>query len=89
MTQNADDVAEDGFGTDASAAAIWSCKIGWANRADLPDGADFPLRQAVEKAFYELTGHAPQFTFSGWGDELTEAESAALTDGPVQERTDG
>jgi hypothetical protein len=74
-------VAEDGFGTDAPEDAIWSCKIGWANRSDLPEGADGPLRQAVEIAFYNLTGKDPEFTFSGWGAELTDAERGALTDG--------
>lgn len=57
---------------------IWYCKIGWAT--DLPDGADFPMRQAIKKAFYDLTGEFPDFLFSGWGAELTESEEHCLTE---------
>lgn len=53
---------------------VWDCKIGYAGEDELPPGADGPMRDAIRKAFVELTGHEPQFIFSGWGGELTEAE---------------
>ena len=36
------------------------------------------MRQAVEEAFKQLTGDWPEFIFSGWGAELTEAELAVV-----------
>jgi len=53
---------------------IWDCKIGEIHESLLPDGADGPLRDAVQKAYYELTGEEPNFCFSGWGGELDEVE---------------
>jgi hypothetical protein len=38
------------------------------------------MRQAVERAFFELTGAHSTFNFSGWGGELTESERAAIED---------
>jgi hypothetical protein len=58
--------------------AIWFCKIGVADRAALPQGADAPLRQAVEQAFEQLTGREADFNFSGWGGELDEGERNAV-----------
>lgn len=55
--------------------AVWGCKIGVSDRSALPDGADSPLRQAVEDAYRELTGRNADFCFSGWGEELTPAEA--------------
>ena len=57
---------------------VWSCKIGFAEDSVLPWGADLPMRQAVEEAFKQLTGDWPEFIFSGWGAELTEAELAVV-----------
>lgn len=59
-------------------SGIWSCKIGKADQEKLPNGADWPMRQAVAEAFYKLTGEEPEFIFSGWNSELTEAEEACL-----------
>lgn len=56
---------------------VWSCKIGEIDESMLPDGADQPMRKAVEAAYKELTDSDNQFCFSGWGAELTEAERAA------------
>lgn len=55
---------------------IWSCKIGKAE--GVPGGADFPMRRAVERAYMEITGQAPDFIFSGWGAELDENERAVV-----------
>lgn len=60
--------------------AVWSCKIGWADRSSLPPGADLPMRKAVQKAFEELTGSDADFTFSGWGNQLDESELAVVED---------
>lgn len=57
---------------------IWFCKIGGDVGDGLPMGADGPMRDAIEEAFEKLTGKRPQFTFSGWGQELTEGERAVV-----------
>lgn len=54
---------------------IWKCKIG-GKVGDMPDGADWPMRRAVQTAFETLTGVEASFTFSGWGATLTEGERA-------------
>lgn len=53
---------------------IWYCKIGEVDPELLVDGADALMREAVEKAYKELTGQDSNFLFSGWGAELTESE---------------
>ena len=53
---------------------IWTCKIGEIDDSKLPSGADFPMREAIKKAYYELTGETPEFLFSGWGGELNDIE---------------
>ena len=57
---------------------VWQAKIGFAPW--LPTGADLPMREAIERAFINLTGHTPEFIFSGWGAELTESELAVVND---------
>lgn len=57
---------------------IWTVKIGIMGSAALPSGADWPMRNAVEKAFKEVTGRDSEFAFSGWGAELTEPELAVI-----------
>lgn len=59
---------------------IWDCKIGAKGDLELPRGADAPMREAIAKAFKEITGHEAEFNFSGWGGELTERELAVLED---------
>lgn len=54
---------------------IWKCKIG-GKVGDIPAGADWPMRRAVQTAFETLTGVEASFTFSGWGATLTEGERA-------------
>lgn len=53
---------------------IWTCKIGGCKASDLPDGANKPMRIAVQRAYRRITGKSPIFTFSGWGGELTDIE---------------
>jgi hypothetical protein len=56
---------------------IWTCKIG--GDVSLPsNGADFPMRMAIEEAYRKLTGKDSEFNFSGWGGELTESEEDAV-----------
>jgi hypothetical protein len=61
---------------------IWYCKIGECTEEELhriyPHGADLPMRRAVEKAYLEITGKEADFTFSGWGAELSEPERAVV-----------
>lgn len=59
---------------------IWSCKIGEVGAEKLPLGADGPMREAVGRAYREITGEDPRFIFSGWGAELTEGERAVVED---------
>lgn len=58
---------------------IWSCKIGEVDSLPI-SGADHPMRQAVEKAYKEITGEDCKFCFSGWGAELDEIERAVVED---------
>ena len=62
------------------AGKIWSCKIGEC--ASVPEGADHPMRKAIERAYEEITGEKPVFIFSGWGAELTEPERAVVENRP-------
>lgn len=57
---------------------IWTCKIGECEDGILPRGADLPMREAVARAYRELTGLSPSFIFSGWSAELTEPERAVV-----------
>lgn len=57
---------------------VWFCKIGVLGALPLPPAADEPMRDAVERAFRELSGVNAQFCFSGWGQELTEPELAVV-----------
>lgn len=57
---------------------IWYCKIGSVSADRLPDGCDFPMRRAVEKAYKEITGEDPKYIFSGWGAHLTEGEQEVV-----------
>lgn len=56
------------------AERIWSCKIGGEIPDNLSDGADLPMRIAIERAFLEITGVEARFTFSGWAGKLDEIE---------------
>lgn len=53
---------------------IWSCLIGEVPDSMVPQGGDWPMRQAVANAYRELTGAEPRFIFSGWGAELTDIQ---------------
>lgn len=57
---------------------IWFCKIGEVDREKLPQASDSPMRDAITKAYIELTGEEPNFVFSGWGGELTIGERAVV-----------
>jgi len=57
---------------------IWYCKIGGIDLSRLPDGADLPMRKAVEKAYFELTGEQPKFNFTGWNAVLDKYEQQVV-----------
>jgi hypothetical protein len=57
---------------------MWYCKIGEVDPAKVPHEADAPMREAVLRAYKELTGEEPVFIFSGWGAELEERERAVV-----------
>lgn len=61
---------------------IWQCKIGILGEAELPDGCDAPMRAAVRRAFFEITGKDAEFVFSGWSAKLTEGELAVVAPKP-------
>jgi hypothetical protein len=56
---------------------VWLCKVGGSD-IELPDGADFPMRIAILKAYKEVTGKEAEFLFSGWGAKLDKYELAVL-----------
>lgn len=56
----------------------WECKIGVVAGVEIPRGGDAPMRRAVEKAFFELTGQEPDANFSGWGATFNSAELAVI-----------
>jgi hypothetical protein len=66
---------------DCRKAKVWECRIGWAANADLPEGADGPMRAAVEEAYERITGRSPEFIFSGWGAELSVDEARVVAAG--------
>ena len=77
MTMTDERIAElDAVMAKATAAKIWYCKVGEV--ASVPFAADPPMREAVENAYYAITGEYPKFVFSGWGAELTEPERAVV-----------
>lgn len=47
--------------------AYWTCKIGPANRDNLPDGADSSLQRAVAEAYVQMIGFEAATLSSGWG----------------------
>ena len=55
---------------------VWSCSVGGVVGA-LPDGVDLPMRQAIQRAFYEITGTHAEYCFSGWGGTLEASLLAA------------
>ncbi len=57
---------------------IWECKIGEVDESKLPSGSDYPMRQAIAKAYREITGQFPEFLFSGWGAELNECQRSIV-----------
>ena len=44
----------------------WIGIIGETEHAKLPFGGDSPMREAVEKAFKEVTGHEEEVLYSRW-----------------------
>lgn len=61
---------------------VWECKIGSVNGVEVPPGADFPMRQAIRKAYIELTGEEPDAIFSGWGSKFDEIELQVINKKP-------
>mgnify|MGYP000846790213 FL=1 len=77
MTMTDERLAElDAVMAKAMPTKIWYCKVGEV--ASVPVAADPPMREAVENAYYAITGEYPTFVFSGWGAELTEPERAVV-----------
>jgi len=56
---------------------IWTCKIGGLTDKWL-DGADLPMRRAVQDAFEQVTGRWAEYCFSGWGGKLDEIERSVV-----------
>lgn len=48
----------------------WVCIIGETEWNDLPNGADSPMRTAVEKEFKKVTGHDAPHNWSGWSADI-------------------
>lgn len=45
----------------------WICVIGPVAKEELPEGADFPMREVVRDAFEALIGRTDESCWSGWG----------------------
>lgn len=45
----------------------FTCTIGPICRSLVPDGGDFPMRQAVKEAYLDLIGENAAMCSSGWG----------------------
>ena len=63
---------------------VWDCKIGFATAQELPNGADTPLRVAVEEAFKKVLGRECDFCFSNQGGKLNEEEANAVLEDKVR-----
>jgi hypothetical protein len=62
---------------------LWGCKIGGLTEEQwhaLGAGADSPLREAVSRAYVELTGECCDFLFSGWDEKLDAVEAEVVID---------
>jgi hypothetical protein len=51
---------------------VWECKLVLPDDAELPEGADWPMREALRVACKKMTGRFPTDIFSGWDGSLTE-----------------
>ena len=71
------DQPEGGVGSGLFREQIWECKIGGPVPL-LPSESDWPMRVAVQRAYFDVTGVKSEFTFSGWAGTLTEPERAVV-----------
>lgn len=69
---------KEGLLEDPAKEKIWECKIGVTTKANLPNGADAPMRDAVARAFEDVTGHPAQEIFSGWAAEFDLNQICAI-----------
>ena len=60
---------------------IWTCTIGPVPVSNLTPGADFPMREALEKVIKEQFNYDPKDVelFTGWGGKFTLGQKAAIT----------
>jgi hypothetical protein len=45
----------------------WFCQIGPVDKIEIPDGGDFPMRQAVRDTFIKMFRYDAPICSSGWG----------------------
>lgn len=57
---------------------VWSCKIGWTYKVDLPRQADNLMRKAVDDALMKMRDYSMCHSFSGWNSRFNEIELAAI-----------
>ncbi len=67
---------------------VWECKVVLPDDAELPDGADLPMRKAVRGAVEQMIGRLPSHIFSGWGGKLTELERKVIGDFDLMDHDD-
>lgn len=60
--------------------SVWYCKVGKLGQKELLEGCDFPMRQAIKNAYYQITGEWPDFCFSGWNTDMTKTELEIIND---------
>ncbi len=69
--------------------AYWTCTVGPTDRGKLTVAADSPMREAIRRAFLEITGHEPEFLFSGWGQPPSESEQEYIDSHKRRDRRNG
>lgn len=57
---------------------VWSCKIGWTYKVDLPHGADNFMRKSVTAALTNMRDFSMCQCFSGWNSRFSETELAVI-----------
>ena len=64
----------------------WNCIIGSIDKSKLKNGADSPMRNAVETAYQKVTGKESDILLSGWG--MTEERMKVVNAVSCMEKDD-
>lgn len=67
-------------GVGSSPAIAWQCLIGVRSPIPVGNWGDVPMRRAVADEFRRVTGHAPDYCFSGWSAQPTPEQWDVIHD---------